>query len=264
MSRISKSIALLVTSFACAALSFTNAASAAPQLVPQTLTQQGRLLGSDGAPVDGVQLTFTFSLYTAASAGTAIWSEQQTITPDNGYFSAKIGEGTAFTSDIFDGSKGTLYLGIKIGSDAEMAPRQELTSVPFALLALNAVSATHAASADLATKATSATTADLATKATNADLATKATTATSADTVKSIAGNLVAKNATLASQTAVLACDTGTVMVSGGCSPSGTGAYVVNAGFYPSSSNTNLSTTSYTCTCGGTSCSGIVTVICAK
>lgn len=262
MLRISKTIASFV--LVLAGMVSASSASAAPQIVPQTLTQQGRLLDSDGAPVDGVQLTFTFSLYTTASAGTAIWSEQQTVTPDNGYFSAKIGEGSAFTPDIFDGSRGTLYLGIKIGSDAEMAPRQELTSVPFAMLALNAVSATHAGSADLATKATSATTADLATKATTADLATKATNATSADTVKSIAGNLVAKTATLSSQTAVLACDSGTVMVSGGCSPTGTGAYVVNAGFYPSSSNTNLSTKSYTCTCGGSGCSGIATVICAK
>jgi phosphohistidine swiveling domain-containing protein len=262
MSRISKSVAVLV---ALLAFATSGSSALAAQIVPQTLTQQGRLLDSDGAPVDGVQLTFTFSLYTTASAGTAIWSEQQTVTPDNGYFSAKIGEGTAFTSDIFDGSRGTLYLGIKIGSDAEMAPRQELTSVPFAMLALNAVSASHADTADLATKATSATTADLATKATNADLATKATNATSADTVKSIAGNLVAKETTLSSQTAVLACDSGTVMVSGGCSPSGTGAYVVNAGYYPSSSSTTLSTKSYTCTCGGNaSCSGIATVICAK
>ncbi|HEY0469463.1 MAG TPA: hypothetical protein VGC79_34980 [Polyangiaceae bacterium] len=265
MSRISKSIALLITSLAFAMLSYAPAASAAPQIVPQTLTQQGRLLDSDGAPVDGVQLTFTFSLYTAASAGTAIWSEQQTVTPDNGYFSAKLGDSTAFTPDIFNGSQGALYLGIKIGSDAEMAPRQQLTSVPFAMLALNAVSATHAVSADLATKATSATSADLATKATTADLATSATSAASADTVKSIAGNFVAKTATLSSQTAVLACDAGTVMVSGGCSPTGTGAYVVNAGYYPSSSNTTLSTKSYTCTCGGNaSCSGIATVICAK
>lgn len=260
MSRISKCVAALVALLAFVASA--SSASAAPQIVPQTLTQQGRLLDSDGAPVDGVQLTFTFSLYTAASAGTAIWSEQQTVTPDNGYFSAKLGEGTAFTPDIFDGSRGALYLGIKIGSDAEMAPRQELTSVPFAMLALNAVSATHAANADLATKATNATTADLATKATTADLATKATSATTADTVKSIAGNFVTKNTSLSSQTASLTCDSGTVMVSGGCSPTGSGAYVATSGFGGTS---DLATKTYTCTCAGNaSCSGIASIICAK
>jgi hypothetical protein len=137
-----------------------------------------------------------------------------------------------------------------------MAPRQQLTSVPFALLALNAVSATHAASADLATKATSAATADLATKATTADLATKATTATSADTVKSIAGNLSSKNGALSGGTLTIACDTGSVMTGGFCAPTGTNAYVVSTG-------ANLSK-SYTCTCGGTNCSGIAVVVCAK
>ena len=261
MSRISKSVAVLVSALACTVLGYAPTASAA-QTVPETLTQQGRLLDSDGAPVDGVQLTFTFSLYTAPSAGSAIWTETQSITPDNGYFSAKIGESTAFTADIFDGSQGTLYLGIKIGSDAEMAPRQELTSVPFALLALNAVSATHAATADLATKATNAVTADLAAKATLADKATLATNATSADTVKTIQGNLVTKYATLTNATAALQCDAGQSMVSGGCSPTGSGSYVVGAGFYPGTGA--LTTKTYTCTCGGTSCSGVATVICAK
>jgi len=267
MSRISKSVAVLLTSFACAALSLTNGASAA-QLVPQTLTQQGRLLDSDGAPVDGVQLTFTFSLYTAASAGTAIWSEQQTITPDNGYFSAKIGEGTAFTPEIFDGSQGTLYLGIKIGSDAEMAPRQELTSVPFALLALNAVSATHAGTADLATKATSATTADLATKATTATSATTATNATSADTVKSITGNLTLYNngASSATGSMVLSCPAGQLIVGGFCSPSGnTATFVQNAGFYPGPAAGIHSTKQYTCACAGsTNCAVFGAIVCAK
>src|SRR6188768_1730486 len=100
-----------------------------------------------------------------------------------------------------------------------MAPRQQLTSVPFAMLALNAVSATHAASADLATKATSAATADLATKAATADLATNAT---SADTVKSIAGNLSSKNGALSGGTLTIACDTGSVMTGGFCAPTGT------------------------------------------
>ena len=261
MSKVSKSITVLLTAL-CAMLGYSSNARAA-QSVPQTLTQQGRLLDSDGAAVDGVQLTFTFSLYTTAVAGTAVWTETQSITPDNGYFSAKLGEGTAFTANIFDGSQGALYLGIKIGTDAEMAPRQELTSVPFALLALNAVSATHAATADLATKATSATTADKATTATSAD---KATTATSADTVKSIAGNFVVKYNTLTSNTINLNCDAGTVIVGGFCSPSGAGAYVTNSGFFPNSqATTNPANKTFTCSCGGNaSCSGYGSIICAK
>ena len=247
MSRISKRVAVLVAALACAVLGYVPPASAGPANVPQTLTQQGRLLDSAGAPVDGVQLTFTFSLYTTAAAGTAIWTENQSITPDNGYFSAKLGDVTAFTSGIFDGSQGTLYLGIKIGSDAEMAPRQELTSVPFAMLALKAISSTHADNADLATKATSAT---------NADNATNASNATVANTVKTIVGNITSKSATLSGGTATLSCDTGQVITGGFCNPTGANAYVVATGTSVKGS--------YTCTCGGANCSGIAAVSCAK
>jgi len=141
-----KSVAALVTALAGLGLAYSNSASAA-QTVPLTLTQQGRLLDASDAPVDGVQLTFTFTLYTTETGGTGIWTENQVITPDSGYFSARLGETTPFPSTIFDGSRASLYLGIKIGSDTEMAPRQKLTSVPFAMLALNAVSATSASGA---------------------------------------------------------------------------------------------------------------------
>ena len=250
MSRISKSVAVLVTGLACA-LGYVPPASAAAS-IPQTLTQQGRLLDSDGAPVDGVQLVFTFSLYTTASAGTAIWTENQSITPDNGYFSAKLGDVTAFTANIFDGSQGTLYLGIKIGSDAEMAPRQELTSVPFAMLALNAISATHAAQADLATNATNA---------------ANATSASSADAVKSITSNLTLVNsASAATGTQTVSCPASQLIVGGFCSPVGTGAYVANSGFYnATSSDLTHANKKYTCACAGsTSCAVYTAVVCAK
>lgn len=262
MSRISKRIAVLVAALACALLG-QAAPAAAAAFVPQTLTQQGRLLDNNGDPVSGSQLIFTFSLYTTEAAGTAIWTENQSITPDNGYFSAKLGETTAFTSDIFDGSQGKLYLGIKIGADAEMAPRQELTSVPFAMLALNAISATHAAQADLATKATSATNAD---KATLAATATLATNATSADTVKSIVNNLTLVGAgQSATGQQVLACPANQLIVGGFCSPSGTGAYVANAGFYPSTSTSDHASKKYTCACAGAaSCAVLSSIVCAK
>ena len=144
-----KSVAAVITVLAGLGLANSNSASAA-QTVPLTLTQQGRLLDSSNAPVDGVQLTFTFTLYTAATGGVGIWTEDQIITPDQGYFSARLGETTPFPATIFDGSRASLYLGIKIGSDTEMAPRQQLTSVPFAMLALSATSASGALEARIA------------------------------------------------------------------------------------------------------------------
>ena len=140
--RLQKGVAALVTALAGAGLAYSS--SAVAQSVPLALTQQGRLLDASGAPVDGVALAFTFSIYSADTGGTPIWTESQNITPDQGYFSARLGENSPFPATLFDGSQGALYLGIKIGNDTEMAPRQKLTSVPFALLAANASGATGA------------------------------------------------------------------------------------------------------------------------
>ncbi len=102
--------------------------------VPAGLTQQGRLLDKSGKPVVG-PISFTFSIYADETEGEALWSEEQEITLDQGYFSARLGDDTknAFPADLFSGS--ARYLGIKVGADPEMAPRQRIGSVPYAFLA---------------------------------------------------------------------------------------------------------------------------------
>jgi hypothetical protein len=130
---MARKFGLLGVSTAAAALLVAAAASSA---VPSTLTQQGRLLDSAGAPATGsVQITFT--VYDTASGGTSLWTETQNITLDDGYFSARLGETTAIGANVFDGS--TRYLGVQVGTDAEMTPRQSLVSVPYAIMANNAV-----------------------------------------------------------------------------------------------------------------------------
>lgn len=110
--------------------------SPAEAAVPARLTQQGRLLDQSDMPVGG-DVVFVFSIYAASAGGTALWTEQHTVTLDDGYFSVQLGSKTAFSETVFDGS--TRYLGVTAGTDAEMTPRQPLVSVPYAL---------HAGSAD--------------------------------------------------------------------------------------------------------------------
>jgi len=112
------------------------AAAGASAAVPGTLTEQGRLLDSSGNPATG-SVSITFAIYDAASNGTSLWTETQNVTLDSGYFSVRLGETTAIPTSVFDGS--TRYLGVKVGTDAEMTPRQTLVSVPYALMANNAV-----------------------------------------------------------------------------------------------------------------------------
>ena len=128
----------LVAGVTLAVASFWNAPAfaAAPPPVPATLQQQGRILDSDGAPVSS-KVHFVFSVYAKAAGGAALWTEEQDVTLDDGYFSTELGSKTALPADLFDGS--SLFLGVTVGNDDEMAPRQTISSVPYALLAGAAV-----------------------------------------------------------------------------------------------------------------------------
>ncbi len=112
--------------------------STAAGVVPPLLTEQGRLFDASGNPVAGA-MTFVFSIYSGATGGTPLWTETQTVTLDSGFFSAQLGESTALPPTVFSQATGTLYLGIKVNTDPEMSPRQPLLSVPYALVAQNAV-----------------------------------------------------------------------------------------------------------------------------
>lgn len=106
---------------------------------PSTITYQGRLVDGDGAPIT-TAVTVVFSIYATDSGGTAVWSESQSVSPDTqGVFTAELGASTPLSTAIFDGAK--RYLGIRVGADPEMVPRQIITAVPYALRAAAAPSA---------------------------------------------------------------------------------------------------------------------------
>jgi hypothetical protein len=109
--------------------------------VPPFLTEQGRLVDSKNNAVTG-PTRFVFSLYSVPAAGAPLWSETQTITVDSGLFSASLGAITPIPSGTFAkaaDAAGRLYLGIQVNDDAELSPRQPVLSVPYALVAENAV-----------------------------------------------------------------------------------------------------------------------------
>ncbi len=110
-------------------------ASAGNAAVPAGLTQQGRLFETNGDPYTGT-IKFTFTIYDAATDGTSLWTEDHNVVMDDGYYSVRLGEsGTPLPAGLFDGS--VLYLGVKIGTDPEMTPRQRIGSVPYAFVADN-------------------------------------------------------------------------------------------------------------------------------
>lgn len=67
--------------------------------------------------------------------GTALWSEEFTVNLEKGYFSVQLGATSPFPPNLWDGS--VRYIGMKVNDDAEMAPREEIASSPYALMCGN-------------------------------------------------------------------------------------------------------------------------------
>jgi len=103
------------------------AAPLAPALIlSNTISYQGRLLDSGGNPVNGTQV-MTFSLYTTPSGGSPLWSQAQSVTLDDGLFTAYLEVWPAH----FNGQQ--LWLGVQLQGEAEMTPRQPILPAPYAL-----------------------------------------------------------------------------------------------------------------------------------
>ncbi len=102
--------------------------------VPLLINYQGRLNNASGQPLTGVY-DIVFSIYDVDTAGTLLWSETQSVTVTKGLFNVLLGSQTPLFEDIF---LGVNYLGIKVGTDPEMTPRQQMVSVPYAIRAMNA------------------------------------------------------------------------------------------------------------------------------
>lgn len=87
---------------------------------------QGRLTDSGGNPLDGTY-DLTFSLYGDSSGGTALCQDVDSVDVDDGLFTAHV---NGCLSSNINGRQ--LYLGVSVGTDAEMTPRQPIYPVPYA------------------------------------------------------------------------------------------------------------------------------------
>jgi hypothetical protein len=117
-----RTVTLLVALFG---LGITTANAEAPALIPY----QGRLTDKAGRPVNAT-LSMTFALYAVPTGGTAAWIEAHpNIQVVDGLFIAYLGETVPLSSGVLNDNP---YLGLTVGSDSEMTPRQQWGSVPYA------------------------------------------------------------------------------------------------------------------------------------
>lgn len=101
---------------------------------------QGKLTNTDGTNVTDGNYSIRFRIYTSpsadgantCSANSCKWEETQaTVAVSGGLFQVNLGSVTTLPASV-DFNTSALYLGIKVGSDAEMTPRVQLTAAPYA------------------------------------------------------------------------------------------------------------------------------------
>jgi len=105
--------------------------------VPETVSFTARV-SDNGAPATG-DLAIHIALFDAATGGTMVWEETQTLTADAGLVYATLGSTTALTPTVLDGRG--LFAELTIEGDV-LAPRIAITSVPYAIRAAVADSVT--------------------------------------------------------------------------------------------------------------------------
>ena len=105
-----------------------------------TISYQGRLADSGGNPLTGMY-NLEFRIYDVPAGGTPLWEEFWTggnsVAVSDGLFNVMLGSVETDLAASIEGHD-ELYLGITVGTDAEMEPRVQLGSVPFAMYAARA------------------------------------------------------------------------------------------------------------------------------
>ena len=102
------------------------AGMAAPSGTAAQLTYQGRLTNSGGTPLN-TSVNVVFKLYDATN--TAVWtSTVRSVTPSNGLFTVYLGDGADPSLDA-NTLATAASVGVTVGSDAEMTPRQRFNTV---------------------------------------------------------------------------------------------------------------------------------------
>jgi hypothetical protein len=99
-----------------------------------TISYQGRLANTAGVPITD-DLTFTFRLYEVPAGGTPLWIETHWAVPvRDGVFQVLLGSQVPLPTSLFY-EHDALYLGVSVGGVGEMAPRQQLSAIPYAQIA---------------------------------------------------------------------------------------------------------------------------------
>lgn len=107
---------------------------------PTRLPIQGYLTDADDLPIDDT-VNLTVKLYADQTGGAALYAEQVEVAVQEGFFTAFIGGVTTLDLSLF-ATHSTMYVGLAVGTDAEMSPRLAIATTPYAAYAEYAGTAT--------------------------------------------------------------------------------------------------------------------------
>jgi len=100
----------------------------------KTISYQGTLLNKQGDPLNG-QVNMIFRLYNHPTDPNFLWEEkhmdQNAVSVTNGLFNLILGGINSLPDEIWQ--ENNLFLGISVGEDSEMTPREIISAVPFAI-----------------------------------------------------------------------------------------------------------------------------------
>lgn len=116
--------------------------------VPRTMSYQGKLTNAAGQAVPDGNYPLVLRIYNAATGGTALWTEYDTVAAKGGLFTIQMGAKTALSLPF----RQNYWLGITALTDAEMTPRTQLLSSAYAFRADSATFADSAAAGGIPAK----------------------------------------------------------------------------------------------------------------
>jgi hypothetical protein len=112
--------------------------------VPGLMNYQGTLTDVDGMALD-TTVSMTFSIYPISAGGTPVWTETQpAVVVSSGIFNVLLGSVNSIPDTVFKDPE--RWLGVQVGSDPELGPRQRLAAVGYAFRAAETDTAEYARS----------------------------------------------------------------------------------------------------------------------
>jgi hypothetical protein len=123
-------------------LSMVLLSTAALADVPGEMNYQGTLTDFYGVALD-TTVSMAFTIYDDSTGGSSIWTETQpSVVVVRSIFNVLLGSVNAIPDTVFDDPE--RWLGVQVGGDAEMTPRQKLVTVPYAFRAAKSDTADYA------------------------------------------------------------------------------------------------------------------------